>query len=311
MVYYPVIIPTLNRYVHFRRCVESLARNTYADQTELIIGLDFPPAEKYVEGYRQIKDYLPTITGFKKVTVFERTENWGPVRNNQDLIDYVFVSYDAVIATEDDNEFSPCFLDYMKKMLNHYRDDMRIATVSAYLPTLFAVPSASGLLFSQETNAWGYGCWRDKYANADERTNTVKRMLGSWRASFHSFFVYPACFRMAVKMASRGKYWGDVVRTQCNIVNGTFQVRPAMSLVRNWGNDGSGVNCKVDKSITQQPISSAIVYEEPSSWEPYYSKEIAKATFRLTWPKNNLLFAGKLLITVFLYIKYRILHSKL
>jgi glycosyltransferase involved in cell wall biosynthesis len=310
MIYYPVVIPTLNRYTHFRRCVESLARNTYADQTELVIGLDFPPAEKYVEGYRQIKDYLPTITGFKKVTVFERTENWGPVKNNQALIDYVFANYDAVITTEDDNEFSPCFLDYMNQMLNHYRDDRRIATVSAYLPALFAVPSASGLLFSQETNAWGYGCWRDKYADADERINTVKRMLGSWRSSLHSFLAYPACFRMAVKMASKGKYWGDVIRTQCNIANGTYQVRPAVSLSRNWGYDGSGVNCTVDTSMAYQPLSEAVTFDTPNDWEPFFPQAIAKATFRLSWPKSNLKFAAKLAITIVLYIRYRLSHRR-
>ena len=52
MTFYPVIIYTLNRYEHFRRCVESLARNTHAEQTELVIGLDYPPSEKYVEGHR-------------------------------------------------------------------------------------------------------------------------------------------------------------------------------------------------------------------------------------------------------------------
>lgn len=45
MTYYPVIIPTLNRFEHFKNCVESLANCTYAPETELIIGLDFPPAE--------------------------------------------------------------------------------------------------------------------------------------------------------------------------------------------------------------------------------------------------------------------------
>lgn len=126
MTFYPVIIPTLNRYTHLRRCVESLARNTHASETELIIGLDYPPSEKYVEGYRQVKAYLPTITGFKKVTIFERPENWGAVKNYTHLINYVFNTYDAFIATEDDNEFSPCFLDYMNLMLQRYKDDHRI-----------------------------------------------------------------------------------------------------------------------------------------------------------------------------------------
>ena len=311
MIYYPVVIPTLNRYEHFRRCVESLARNTHADQTELVIGLDYPPSEKYMAGYQEIKEYLSSISGFKKVTIFERETNWGPGKNNTALIEYVYERFDAVITTEDDNEFSPCFLDYMNIMLNHYRDDQRIVTTGGYLPVDFHCISSSGLLFTRESNAWGCGIWRDKTGTAKELRDTAVSVLQSLPRAWKSFRTYPACFRMLISMVSRNTGWGDVIRTQNNIVNGTFQVRPTMSLVRNWGNDGSGIHCRIDNSLAQQPISTATTFEEPSSWEPYYSKEIAKATFRLTWPKNNLLFAGKLLITVFLYIKYRILHSKL
>ena len=117
MTYYPVIIPTLNRYEHFKRCVESLARNTHADKTELVIGLDYPPSKKYEKGYKQIKEYLPSINGFKKITIFGRRENYGVHRNFIALQNYAFEHYDAVISTEDDNEFSPCFLDYMNKAL--------------------------------------------------------------------------------------------------------------------------------------------------------------------------------------------------
>lgn len=307
MFYYPVVIPTLNRYEHFRRCVESLARNIYADLTELVIGLDYPPSEKYVAGYQQIKEYLPSISGFKKVTIFERDTNWGPGKNNTALIEYVYEYYDAVITTEDDNEFSPCFLDYMNKMLNHYRDDKRIATISGYLPADFHCISSTGLIFTRESNAWGCGIWRNKTESAKERRATAVSVLQSLPRAWKSFRTYPACFRMLISMVSRNTGWGDVIRTQNNIMNGTFQVRPAMSLVRNWGNDGSGLHCINNESIAQQPISDALTFEEPTNWEPYYSKKVSHATFRLTWPKNNLLFAGKLIITVLLYIRYRII----
>ena len=55
-MYSPIIIPTLNRFTHFKNCVESLAACTNADKTELIIGLDYPPSEKYVDGWIKIKD---------------------------------------------------------------------------------------------------------------------------------------------------------------------------------------------------------------------------------------------------------------
>ena len=130
MTYYPVYIPTLNRYTHFKRCVESLARNTHADKTELVIGLDYPPEEKYVEGYLKIKGYIPTINGFGKLTVFERGENYGASANSLALLEYVFTHYDAAIATEDDNEFSPCFLDFMNKALKAYKDDEKVVSIS-------------------------------------------------------------------------------------------------------------------------------------------------------------------------------------
>ena len=306
MNYYPVIIPTLNRYTHFKRCVESLARNTHASKTELIIGLDYPPSEKYKDGYLKIKDYLPSIKGFGRVTVFERLSNLGPTKNMQALTDSTFERYDAFIFTEDDNEFSPCFLDYMNKMLNHYKDDQRVYNVSGYLPLDFFGISTTGLLFTKEYNAWGSGTWKHKNPSFEDRRLLVHNILSSIRLSWKSFTTYPAAFRMMLKMVRLDAMWGDVTKTQINLFNGTFQVRPAISLVRNWGNDGSGIHCRNDDSIAQQPISEALTFEEPSDWEPYYSKDIAKATFRLSWPKNNFLFAGKLLITVFLYIKYRI-----
>ena len=48
--YAPILIPTLNRYEHFKRCVESLAKCTHAEKTELVIGLDYPPSERYQKG---------------------------------------------------------------------------------------------------------------------------------------------------------------------------------------------------------------------------------------------------------------------
>lgn len=258
----PVIIPTLNRYSHLKRLVESLRRCTYADRTELIIGLDYPPSETYFDGYQKIKEYLPSIRGFKKVTVLTTDVNLGANNNGDRLVDYAKEQgYNAMIFSEDDNEFSPCFLDYMNLMLNHYKDDSRVVTVSGYIPKEFSNPNTQGVLFSYETNAWGFGVWSEKTGTEKERRVTAVSVLQSLPRAWKSFRTYPACFRMLISMVSQGKTWGDVIRTQNNIVNGTFQVRPAMSLVRNWGNDGSGENCKVDKSIEQQPISEALTFE--------------------------------------------------
>ena len=43
----PVLIPTLNRYEHFKRCLESLERCTWAEKTDVYVALDFPPSDKF------------------------------------------------------------------------------------------------------------------------------------------------------------------------------------------------------------------------------------------------------------------------
>lgn len=47
--------------------MESLSRCTHADKTELVVGLDYPPSEKYIEGWEKISNYVSTISGFGKV----------------------------------------------------------------------------------------------------------------------------------------------------------------------------------------------------------------------------------------------------
>ena len=109
-IYAPVVIPTLCRYEHLKRCIDTLSECTGADETELYVGLDFPAKESHWEGYRKICNYLPTITGFKNVVVIRREENMGATRNARDLLDIVHQKFDRYIFSEDDNEFSPNFL---------------------------------------------------------------------------------------------------------------------------------------------------------------------------------------------------------
>ena len=61
MIYAPVVIPTLNRYEHLRQCLESLSNCTLAEETEVYVALDYPPLEKYVEGWQKTREYLYAI----------------------------------------------------------------------------------------------------------------------------------------------------------------------------------------------------------------------------------------------------------
>ena len=103
----PVLIPTLNRYTHFKKCIISLSKCKHADKTDLIISLDFPLKDIHWEGYNKIKEFLPKIRGFKSVYIIERKINFGPINNYFESRKEVLNSYDKIIFSEDDNTFSP------------------------------------------------------------------------------------------------------------------------------------------------------------------------------------------------------------
>lgn len=225
MNYYPVIVPTLNRYKHFRRLVESLAKNTHADKTELVIGLDYPPSGKYVEGYEKIKSYLPTISGFKKVKIFTTDKNMGPALNSKRLGEYVKLQgFDAFIFTEDDNEFSPCFLDYMNKALDKYKYDDRVLCVCSYSPINYT--GTKNVYFARAMSAWGYGITFEKYSRILSyfTVESMKNMLEDWSTSMRLFRLRPNSLSAMITQVSRNVVYGDSCYVRYCLLNTVYCV---------------------------------------------------------------------------------------
>lgn len=267
MNYYPVVIPTLCRYEHFKRCVESLSKNTHAEKTELIIGLDFPLNNEHKDGYNKICNYIPQISGFKKVTVFKREKNYGAEANSKELANYAFSNYDAYIYSEDDNEFSPCFLDFMNQALEKYKYQEKVSTVCGYTQIMHESKQTKGVLFTHDNCAWGMGIWKHK----EESLLLIKNNDIVWQSSlafWKTFLKAPAITTMFAAMMKKGEQWGDVMRSIYSIQHNTYQVRPYTSLVRNWGYDGTGLHCtSIDKEIAKQRISTEKTFKIPSNTE--------------------------------------------
>lgn len=298
MTFYPIIITTLNRYQHFKACVESLASCTHADKTELVIGLDHPPSEKYIEGWKLIKNYVHVITGFKKVIVIEHEHNLGPLGNMEYLRDYVSERYDAWIESEDDNVFSPCFLDYMDKCLKMYKDDESLLAVCGYMnPVTFPIAASkkASILRMQDYMAWGIGVWKRARKHLSDfmpahymryvcsHRNILRQMKPYLRDLFQLIFWTKDKPELDIQC-------DFTIACYCRI-NNKYVIAPSFSLVRNMGYDGSGVNCGSldDDCFARQPISSETVFDLQDSlnenefklcrevWEAYKSKNFSES----------------------------------
>lgn len=246
--YAPVVIPTLNRFDHFKSCLESLERCTGADKTDVFVGLDYPPSDKYIDGWQKIDAYLrekEKSNGFKNLYVHRRDHNCGVGKVNSNaslLLNGVKKISDRYILSEDDNEFSPNFLEYINWGLDYYKDD----------PSVFAICGCKNLDTDDIRNnvyklntifcAWGYGTWFHKKKKYDilKDHDVLRRKVqqASIKDVFSSkvFTLSSLLYQIAKKT-----FHGDLLISLLP-EDEKWCVFPKVNKVRNWGWDGTGTH---------------------------------------------------------------------
>lgn len=284
--YAPVVIPTLNRYEHFKRCLESLEKCTGANNTDIFIALDYPPTEKYVDGWKQIDSYLlgkEKTNGFRNLYVVRREHNYGIGHKNSNanlLLNDIKNNYECYIFTEDDNEFSPCFLEYMNQNLERYKDDPSIFRVCGYLPFKYNFTDEYSQFKAQRYIAWGVGCWRHKDGDYLSYTNSenILRLVKSKNVQnyFEKRKEESILFSL-LKMSKGGQLLGDVIVDSYICYKGLRCILPTKSMVRNHGWDGSGQHGGYVFGYKEQDIQSCSQYllnEAPASFTTQFEDNL-------------------------------------
>lgn len=272
MKYAPILIPTMCRYNHFFRLIESLKVNTWAKYTDIYIGLDYPPSSKYEEGYKQICEYLNgDFSEFASFNVIIHEKNIGSFANMTYLKDIAFKKYDRFIRTDDDCEFSPNFIEYMDKCLMEYETDSDVIAVSGYsYPIDWQVSrGATALKENFICPMWGTGFWRDKFCRIENDINSgclkhavdsvlkdglYKRMLDTSKIEYINLCTP---YLLGRNLAS---FVTDISMRMYSVIYNKYIIIPVKSKVRNWGFDGSGEYCakSAHYSFEKQEIDDSL-----------------------------------------------------
>lgn len=258
---------TLCRYEHFKRCLESLERCTGAEHTDVYVALDYPAKESHVEGWKKIDTYLKgkeQKNGFKSLNVRRRNHNCGvgkPGSNGDLLYQEIKKITDRFISFEDDNEFSPCFLEYINKGLAKYKDNDHVISVCGYTP--FEYKGKANVYFARQESAWGHGVWIRKKEKLDKLAdlNVIHNILKDTKSVLKIYKFRPTLLNRMLNQEILGEVHGDVCNVCYCVLYDSFSIFPAKSLVRNWGNDGSGVHCKISDNFEKIEISNESEFE--------------------------------------------------
>lgn len=276
MTFAPVCIPTLNRISHLSKCVESLKACEYANKTELVIGVDYPTKDEQIKGWLEVKKYVKTIDGFERVTVFFRKANVGIHENYRLLREYAFANYDRMIFSEDDNVFSPCFLDYMNNSLEKFKSDPEIWGICSFFQSEYIDLSSytSNIIKIKGYYCdYGSGIWKDKF---EKRKNSIhvpyQKYVCSQGKKLRVFKSYLSLFFLFVRIKDvypdlQGPC--DISYAVSSILNDKYYIVPTIPIVKNIGYDGTGTYCgEVEedlyssREITQEKRYEFVINED-------------------------------------------------
>lgn len=254
----PVVIPTLCRFEHFKDCIESLMKCTHADKTDVFIGLDFPAKKEHWEGYKKINDYLEDLKKnhkFKSLNIIKREKNYGIGANGNAtlLVENILKIYDTYIFSEDDNVFSPAFLDYINKGLVKFKDDKTVFAINGYRH-YYDIKFDDNTYYRQNVDfsAWGYGIWRDRIAltsKASKKRYWIKKAINplEWYKVYNNGWNRVSGF---LNMIVKNPVLNDNGYSIFMVINKMDVIMPKVSMVRNMGWDGSGEHCHGNNTLT-------------------------------------------------------------
>lgn len=286
MKYAPIIIPTLNRVLHLKRCINSLLLNKEAILTDLYISVDYPPNKKYINGYAEVKRYVKTIKGFKSVNLFFQSTNLGPGKNRAFLEKKIKTdNHNRYIFTDDDNEFSKNFLSFINWGLEKYKDDDSIYAICSTLDSeVVGYQNNKKYLIISAYTPFGSGHWIHKndscelYLNQKSIDDIYRDKTKQQKLLYYFPLIYYIVAKDSIREISetRGENDGltyiDIWENVYCVENDKRCVFPCLPKSRNWGHDGSGVH--FDNNNIENYIPKTL-FDDSSCWE-WNSTEISK-----------------------------------
>ncbi len=238
--YAPIVLFVYNRVWHTKQTIDALKQNELAKESELFIYSDAPSNEEAVIDVDNVRAFIKTVTGFKKVTIVERTTNLGLAASIIKGVTEIVNQHEEIIVLEDDLVTSPIFLSYMNEALEIYKNEYRVASIHGYV---YPIDNLSETFFIRGADCWGWAtwkrAWKDLEQDGKKLLDEVKSRNLQREADFNRSYGYTKMLKDQIK----GKVDSWAVRWyMSNFLLNKLTLYPGNSLVQNIGNDNSGTH---------------------------------------------------------------------
>jgi len=260
----PVALFVYKRPWHTRRTVEALQTNDLAAKSELVIYSDGPKTDSDREKVEEVRLYVNSIEGFKRVTVVEGRQNLGLAKSVINGVTDIVNRYGRIIVLEDDLLISPHFLEYMNTALSLFKHNSRVMQISGHMFRVNFSKDIADSFFLPYTTTVGWGTWQRAWNLFDTGMEEIPLLERDKR--FHQAFdmegTYPYFEMIRDQQIGKISSWGIQWYLSVFLKNGLV-LHPKHSLVRHLGFDEDATHASRDTGIYADTISNSTVGAYP------------------------------------------------
>lgn len=262
----PICLFTYNRLTETKQTVEALKNNFLASQSQLFIFSDGPKNNDAKIKVNEVREFIKSINGFKKITVFESKTNKGLANSIIEGVSKVITEYGKVIVLEDDLLTTPNFLDFMNCSLNFYENNFKIMSVNGFSLKLNSAEFIKeDVFFMNRTYSWGWGTWKDEWFLCDFNKDNILKLLNTNSNKLFKDNFGNDILRM-LKASLNGVNDSWYVRwVFSHFINSKISVYPINSKVSNIGYGENATHCTtidVLESTMDETHSTDFIFPE-------------------------------------------------
>ncbi len=186
------------------------------------------------------------------------TENRGCRLNVAHGISWAFEQEEEVIIIEDDCVATPSFFYFCSDLLERYREDERVMSISGTNFLFGNAPTRDSYFWSRYPNIWGWATWRnawdlydhelEKWSSADAN-GLLTNVIQEWAPRTY--------WRMVMDFVEDGSLdaWDFVWFASC-WMHGGLSAQPSVNLVKNVGFDDRATHTKKPNKLSRMPVSA-------------------------------------------------------
>ena len=245
----PIVLFVYNRLWHTKQTVEALKKNELASQSEIFIYCDNAKSEKVQSSVNEVRNFVDTVDGFKKVTVIKREKNWGLSDSITDGVTKIVNKYGKIIVLEDDLVVSPYFLKFMNDALKFYKEEKKVWHVSGWNYPV-EIDGLDDVFLWRLMNCWGWATWADRWKHYEKNIGKTlkefsKEEIDRLNLDGAEDFFGQVTANYEKKINTWAIFWYVTIFNK----NGLC-LNPTQTFVENIGHDGSGVHCGNSDTFT-------------------------------------------------------------